>query len=124
VALSRLVLLLALLCSQAASAQTVIVYSHVDRIAAARLRAAAAVYDTVWLDTDIPAGTMWRAEVAQRISSARVVLILWSKSAAQSPEVGAEWRQALASRARVVPVMLDAAPLPAELACRQGLDWR
>jgi len=120
----RAVMLLALLVCQAAAAQTVILYSHADRAAAARLRAAAAVYDSVWMDADIPAGAAWRAEVAGRIRGARVVLVLWSAAAAQSVEVGAEWRQALASSARVVPVMLDAAPLPADLARLQALDWR
>jgi hypothetical protein len=119
-----IVLLLALLACSPIEAQTVILYSHADRAAAARVRSLAAVYGPVWLDADIQAGAVWRAEVAQRIRSARVVLVLWSASAAGSVEVGAEWRQALASRAMVVPVLLDGAEMPAELASRQGLDWR
>jgi hypothetical protein len=119
-----IVLLLALLACSPSMAQTVILYSHADRAAAARVRSLAAVYGPVWLDADIPAGAVWRSEVAQRIRSARVILVLWSASAAGSVEVGAEWRQAMASRAKVVPVLLDNAEMPGELACRQGLDWR
>jgi len=44
---------------------------------------------------------------------------VWSESAASSAEVGAEWRQALAAGRRVVPVVTDSAPLPAELGQRQ-----
>lgn len=49
-----------------------------------------------------------------------MVLLLWSERAAQSVEVAAEWRQALACRRRVVPVVVDAAVLPGEL---QGVQW-
>ena len=107
-----------------ASAQTVIVYSHADADAANRVRQIARAYDVVLMDGDITPGEPWRATVAEWIASARTIVILWSAAAAQSPEVGAEWRQALASGARVVPIMLDSTPLPGELAARQAVDWR
>lgn len=108
--------------ASAAQAQTVILYARADRAAVEQLRAIARVYGPVWTDADIPPGAPWRTEVGQRIRSARVVLLLWSATAAQSVEVGAEWRQALAAGRRVVPVLLDAQPLPPELAARQWVD--
>lgn len=106
-----------------ASAQTVIVYSHADADHAKRLRDIARAYDVVLMDGDIEPGEPWRATVADWISRARVILILWSANAAKSAEVAPEWRMALATRARIVPVLLDRTPLPAELASLQAVDW-
>lgn len=107
-----------------ASAQTVIVYSHADADAAQRVRQIARAYDVVLIDGDIQPGEPWRETVAEWILRARVILILWSARAAASAEVAPEWRMALASQARIVPVLLDSTPLPAELAARQAVDWR
>lgn len=113
-----------LLLASAAHAQTVILYARADQLHAHRAAGLASVWDTVWLDADLQAGTAWRAEVARRILTARRVLVLWSARAAVSPEVAAEWRIALASQAQVLPVMLDDTPMPPELAARQAIDWR
>lgn len=99
---------------------TVIIYSHADAAQAQRLRALARIWAPVWMDADLLPGAPWRPEIGRRICSAGVVLLLWSERAAQSVEVAAEWRQALACRRRVVPVVVDAAVLPGEL---QGVQW-
>lgn len=116
-------MLLAFLLTAAASvqAQTVILYAREDRPAVERLRPIAMIYDRVWTDADLRPGTPWRREVARRIRGARVVLLVWSRHAAGSVEVGAEWRQALAAGRRVVPVVVDGEPLPAELAGVQAV---
>lgn len=115
---------LLVLAAAQAQAQTVILYSHVDRAQAERVRGLASAYDVVLVDAAIKPGDPWRQTVAGWIANARTIVILWSAAAAQSPEVAAEWRQALASGARVVPIMLDSTPLPGELAARQAVDWR
>jgi len=107
-----------------ANAQTVILYSQRDAREAQRIHRIAVMYSIVLRDVEIPPGEPWRATVAGWIREAKTVLILWSANAAESDELAAEWRQALASPARVVPVLLDATPLPGELAGRQAVDWR
>jgi len=116
---------LLLLWPGAARAQTVILYAHADAPAAQRAQALARVYGPVTIDRCLPPGTPWRRTMGRAIAGARVVLVLWSATAAQSPELGAEWRLALAARRpRVIAVMLDDAPLPGELAAVQAVDWR
>lgn len=115
-------LLLVVLIQAPAQAQTVILYAHADRTAADQLAGIARIWGPVWTDASIQPGAPWRTEVARRIRGARVVLVVWSAAAASSVEVGAEWRQALAAGRRVVPVVTDAAPLPAELGQRQWVQ--
>ena len=100
-------------------ALTVILYARQDRAVVDCLARVAAIYGPVWTDAQIRPGDPWRRSVAQAIRRADVVLVVWSESAASSAEVGAEWRQALAAGRRVVPVVTDAAPIPAELGHRQ-----
>lgn len=115
--------LLALACS-AAQAHTAIVYARADAPRAEAVRSLAGIYSPVLIDRAIPPGAPWRQALAVGICSADVVLVLWSTRAAASPEVAAEWRLAAACAPRVVPVLLDDAPLPPELAARQAIDWR
>ena len=105
-------------------AQTVILYSRADQVHAQRVYGLAATFDAVVIDASLRPGEAWRPAIAEAIMRARVVLILWSKHAASSAEVGTESRLALASQARVVPVLLDDTPLPGGLSERHGVDWR
>ena len=116
--------LAALLIAVSAHAQTVILYSRHDAEDARRARVLAAAFGPVFSDADLRPGQPWRTVIAGRVCAARLVLVLWSAPAAASPEVGAEWRHALACGRRVVPVMLDDTPMPGELGARQGVDWR
>lgn len=120
----RLALLALLLAASQASAQTVLLYSRADAARMEQLRQVAALYEPTLIDRDVPAGAPWRAVIATAIGQARVVIVIWSARAAASPEVAAEWRLAVASGARVVPVLTDDTPLPPELAARQAIDWR
>ena len=112
-------LLAAALVASPVHALTVILYARQDRPVVDCLARLAAIYGPVWTDAQIRPGDPWRRSVAQAIGAADVVLVVWSESAASSAEVGAEWRQALAAGRRVVPVVTDAAPIPAELGHRQ-----
>lgn len=122
----RACLLAALLAAAplAAPAQTYIIYSHLDASQALRLRRLAMAYDAVGIDTETRPGDAWRPTIAASILAARTVLVLWSANAAASHELAPEILIALASRARVVPVMLDNTPMPPDLAARHGVDWR
>ena len=112
-------LLAAALVASPVHALTVILYARQDRPVVDCLARLAAIYGPVWTDAQIRPGDPWRRSVAQAIGAADVVLVVWSAAAASSAEVGAEWRQALAADRRVVPVVTDAAPIPAELGHRQ-----
>ena len=103
-------------------ALTVIIYARQDRPVVDCLARVAAIYGPVWTDAGIRPGDPWRAAVGAAIRRADVVLVVWSAAAASSAEVGAEWRQALAAGRRVVPVVIDAVPLPSELGARQWVD--
>lgn len=120
----RAALLTLSLLAGAAQAQTVILYARADAEAAERARALASAYDQVLIDREIPPGLPWRVVIASAITQARTVLVLWSARSAASVEVGAEWRLAAASGVRLVPVLLDDTPMPAELGARQAVDWR
>lgn len=117
------ILTLALLAGSA-QAQTVILYARADAAAAERARGLASAYDEVLIDRQIPPGLPWRVVIAAAITQARTVLVLWSARSAQSAELGAEWRLAAAAGVRLVPVLLDDTPMPAELGARQAVDWR
>ena len=116
-------LALALACSQA-PAQTAVIYAHRDAACAQQASALAAAWGPVLIDTAVQPGSRWRPTIAGMLLAAQTVLIFWSSSAAASAEVAAEWRIALAGPARVVPVLLDDSPLPAELAALQAVNWR
>ena len=92
------------LLSPPAWAQTAIIYARHDRSAMERLQAVVAGYDTVLIDRMIPAGELWRAVMALAIIGSPRVMVLWSAAAAQSVEVGAEWRLALAAGVRFFAV--------------------
>ena len=105
-------------------ALTVLLYARSDAAEAERARRLLRVIEPVWIDRDLVPGEPWRLAVAARICEADLVLVLWSARAAASPEVAAEWRLAAACGRALVPVLLDDAPMPAELGARQAVDWR
>lgn len=104
-------------------ALTVLLYARADAAQAERAVQLLRSVDEVWHDRDLVPGEPWRLAVAERICTADRVLVLWSERAAASPEVAAEWRLALSCGRVLVPVRLDGAAMPAELAARQAVDW-
>lgn len=117
-------LLAAVLAAAPVQALTVILYARADSAAMHRARLLARAFGPVWVDLDLQPGQPWRRAIAQRVCAADRVVVVWSQYAAGSVELAAEWRQALACGRRVVPVLLDASPLPPELGARQAVDWR
>jgi adenylate cyclase len=67
-------------------------------------------YD-VWLDDDLPAHRTYAEVIAERLASAKAVVVIWSAEAAKS-----EWVQSEADRARgqrkLVQLTIDGAALP------------
>lgn len=104
-------------------ALTVLIYARADAEHAERAVRLLRAVDETWHDRDLVPGEPWRLVVAARICEADRVLVLWSERAAASPEVAAEWRLALSCGRMLVPVRLDGAAMPADLAARQAVDW-
>lgn len=83
------------------------------------LRAAGAV---VFLDLeDIPYGEKWESILLEKLHAAERILVFWSVNAANSEWVRREYLIAIGLGLRVIPIPLDATPLPAELATFQAL---
>lgn len=100
-----------------------ILYAHADAPRLAPFAALAAVWGPVVEYRTQRPGELWREHMAREIGRARTVLVLWSAAAAGSAELQTELRIAYANRrARLVPVLLDATPMPAELGARHAID--
>lgn len=79
---------------------------------------------TTFVDRSSRAGTEWEPELWAALASAKVLVVLWSRSAAASSWVEKEWRH-VGPQCRIVPVRLDGEPLPQELnrlTAVEGLD--
>jgi len=78
----------------------------------------------VFVDRSSRAGTNWEPELRAALASAKVLVVLWSRNAAQSTWVEQEWRSVPAA-CRVVPLKLDGERLPDDLGrltAVEGLD--
>jgi hypothetical protein len=79
----------------------------------------------VFQDADrIPPGKRWRDEIAKALAESNLVVVFWCRHASHSSEVSHEWRAALEQEKDLLPLLLDATPLPAELAVFQWIDFR
>jgi hypothetical protein len=98
--------------------QTVFVsYSHKDReIVSAAIESQQDLNYAAFLDfRDTPPGVPWLEAHSEVIRQAAVLVLCWSKHAASSEHVEREWRLALATHVKVLPVLLDDTPLPEDL---------
>ncbi|MEJ2132488.1 MAG: TIR domain-containing protein, partial [Gammaproteobacteria bacterium] len=73
----------------------------------------------VWYDEGISGGTIWRAELAERIEKARLVLFFASPASAKSEHCNRELNYALECNRPILPVYLEETELPGDL--RLGL---
>ena len=120
----RAAILALILLAGSAQAQTVILYARADAAHMERVRQLVGLHDEVLIDRKIQPGAPWRQVMALAITQSRTVLVLWSRRAARSSELATEWRLAAAAGVRLVPVLLDDTPMPAELGARHAVDWR
>jgi catechol 2,3-dioxygenase-like lactoylglutathione lyase family enzyme len=87
-----------------------------DRRAAERIETAIG-RPRVWFDrSDIRLGALLGEELLSNIRRGRVLVLVWSEYARRSPWVQTEWIAAVTLGKPVIPVVLDAAPLPQALA--------
>jgi hypothetical protein len=101
-------------------------YSHADeRLVGPVVKLLRANRALVFLDADsIRAGKRWRGEIAQGLSEAAMVLVFWCTHSSLSEEVAKEWKAAIDQDKDLLPLLLDATPLPPELASFQWIDFR
>jgi hypothetical protein len=79
----------------------------------------------VYCDADsIRTSDGWREELVAAISEADVVLVFWCQHSQTSYEVRKEFALALEQGKDVLPLLLDATPLPGKLAGRRCVDLR
>ncbi len=101
-------------------------YSHADAPLVAPVVSLLRVNKSlVFQDTDrIPPGKRWRDEIAKALAESNLVVVFWCHHACRSNEVSAEWRAAIEQDKDLLPLLLDATPLPSELGNFQWIDFR
>src|SRR5262245_24524411 len=79
----------------------------------------------VFQDTDsIELGKKWREQAGRALADARLVVLFLCVSSSHFSEVASEYKSALNTGKDLLPVLLDATPLPAELSEFQWIDFR
>jgi hypothetical protein len=79
----------------------------------------------VFQDLDsIELGKRWREQAGRALADARLVVLFWCVHSSHSNEVESEYKSALKTGKDLLPVLLDATPLPAELSEFQWIDFR
>lgn len=89
-------------------------HSHLDRDFAIKIQRVLARYGAcTYLDQDrIQAGDVLPEQLLQGIAACNVFLLLWSAAAAGSSWVAGEWNRAYVLKKKIVPYVLDGAPMP------------
>lgn len=75
----------------------------------------------VWWDNDIAPDAPWEATIERELEAAKVVVVAWSRAAAQSENVKAEARRAR-QQGKLVQVFVEACEPPLFFGERQGVD--
>lgn len=99
-------------------------YSRRDRAIAEQIAATLqdAQYQT-WVDfRDIQSGELWRERIMEAIAAADAYLVLISPASTESQWLQNELTFALSRNKIIIPVMVERAPLPPELARFQYID--
>jgi TIR domain len=101
-------------------------YSRHDLSAVEPLERALQNHDiAVWRDQEsIYGGQQWPKAIGEAIAAHDYVLLIWSKSSAQSHFVEFEWNSAIALRKTILPCCLDDTPLPPALSAINAIDVR
>jgi hypothetical protein len=101
-------------------------YSHADTsLVAPVVRLLRVNKSLVFQDIDsIQAGRRWRNAIAQSLAESHLVVVFWCSHASRSKEVAKEWKAAIEQEKDLLPLLLDATPLPPELGEFQWIDFR
>jgi hypothetical protein len=82
------------------------------------------VSKAVFWDDDFEPGDPWFTQMEGYIDDSPQLFVFWCAHAATSAQVRREFEYALLRNKRVIPVLLDDTPLPAELSAIHGVDLR
>jgi hypothetical protein len=101
-------------------------YSHADAsLVAPVVKLLRVNKSLVFQDTDsIQAGKRWRSQIAEALAKSDLVVVFWCNHASQSEEVSKEWKSAIEQEKDLLPLLLDATPLPPKLTDFQWIDFR
>lgn len=101
-------------------------YSHADALLVAPVvRLLRLNKSLVFQDIDdIQPGKRWRSEIAKGLAKSHLVIVFWCGHARCSDEVSKEWKSAIEQEKDLLPLLLDATPLPPELGEFQWIDFR
>jgi TIR domain len=101
-------------------------YSHVDAsLVAPVVKLLRANKSLVFQDIDsIQPGKKWRSEISKGLAESDMVVVFWCDHASRSDEVCKEWKAAIEQEKDLLPLLLDATPLPPELCDFQWIDFR
>lgn len=101
-------------------------YSHTDsRLVAPVVKLLRANRSFVFQDIDsIQPGKKWRSEIERGLVDSDLVVVFWCDHASRSDEVCKEWKTAVEHEKDLLPLLLDATPLPPELGDFQWIDFR
>jgi hypothetical protein len=110
----------------AANTNVFVSYSHADAsLVAPVVKLLRVNKSLVFQDVDsIEPGKRWRGEIARGLADSHLVVVFWCSHASRSDEVAKEWQAAVAQNKDLLPLLLDATPLPAPLAEFQWIDFR
>ncbi len=108
------------------STKVFVSYSHADvSLVAPVVQLLRVNKSLVFQDVDgIQPGKRWRNEIANALSQSHLVVVFWCDHARRSDEVSKEWKAAIEQDKDLLPVLLDATPLPASLDEFQWIDFR
>ena len=103
-------------------------YAHVDRERVRPLVTRLSSRFNVWWDRGLQGGETWRRTLAEKIDSARCLVVVWTTKAVSRDFVWSEVQRAIDNRGAVLPVKLDArARIPLGFDQMQTIDlttWR
>ena len=101
-------------------------YSHTDSLLVTPIVKLLRVNQSfVFLDSDtITPGKKWQEKLLENINLSDLVIVFWCRHAHQSSEVSKEWNNAIEQDKDVLPILLDATPLPPILKQYQWIDFQ
>jgi hypothetical protein len=74
--------------------------------------------------TGIRLGKKWQKEIDEALTKADIVIVFWCFHASCSDAIKSEWTTAIKHDKDVLPLLLDATPVPTELSEYQWIDFR
>ena len=102
----------------------IVLYSSKDSREAEHVYALSRTFGNTFIASNLTPGEQWREAIARKICEADIVLVVWSKNAAQSKEVDKELHIATICDRKIVPVLLDYEPLPPLISSWHAVNWR